>query len=191
MMQSAENSRRFDDVSRGDLVPVGAGRNLCPGGLWNSWPERRVWTAPIVVDDELRDNPLEVPLAKWDEIVEALTANGPDQSLNKTVRRRCPDRGLEYAHAKGFQLLIHSRGENSVPVVDQKSIRMVEGEKFAELLDGPFRGRVIGDLVRRIRRESTSIATKTYSTRKLAVTETRKSQATMALAWFRTEVDHR
>ena len=65
MMQSAENSRRFDDVTRGELVPIGAGRNLCLGGLRNSRSERRMWTAPIVVNDKLRDKPLQVPLAKW------------------------------------------------------------------------------------------------------------------------------
>src|SRR5579862_4710270 len=43
----------------------------------------------------------------------------------------------------------------------------------------------------RIRREPISIATNTYRTRNDAVTETKKSQATISLAWFRTKVDHR
>src|ERR1700685_580505 len=36
------------------------------------------------------------------------------------------------------QCLIHSRREDSVPVVDHKPVEMVECEEFAELLGGPF-----------------------------------------------------
>ena len=146
MMQSAENSRRFDDAPRGELVPVGAGRSLCLGGLRNSRPECRMRAAPIVVNDELRDNPLQVPIAKRNQVVQALAANRAHEPFDVAVRRRCSDRGLEHAHAEGSQLLIHGRGENAVPVMDQESILVIEREKFAELLDGPFRCRVIGDV---------------------------------------------
>ena len=40
-------------------------------------------------------------------------------------------------------------------------------------------------------REPISIATNTYRMRKVAVTETKKSQATIACAWLRTKVDQR
>jgi hypothetical protein len=43
----------------------------------------------------------------------------------------------------------------------------------------------------RIRREPTSMATNTYRMRNVAVTEIRKSQATIPLAWLRTKVLHR
>ena len=65
MMPSTKNSGRLDDVSRGELVPFGARRSLCLSRFRNSRSERRMWTAPIVVNDKLRDKPLQVPLAKW------------------------------------------------------------------------------------------------------------------------------
>jgi len=41
-----------------------------------------------------------------------------------------------------------------------------------------------------IRREPISMTTKTYRTRKVAATETKQSQATIALEWLRTKVLH-
>jgi hypothetical protein len=69
MMQSAQNSRRSNDMPIGEVVPIGPNRSLCVGGLRKSRPERRVWTTAIVVNDELSDDPLQVPFAKWNEIV--------------------------------------------------------------------------------------------------------------------------
>jgi hypothetical protein len=43
----------------------------------------------------------------------------------------------------------------------------------------------------RIRREPISMATNTYSTRKVSVIDTKKSQATIAVAWFRMNVAQR
>jgi len=63
-------------------------------------------------------DPLQVPLAKRDEVVEALSANAPDQSFDITVRGRRPDRSFQHPDAEALQFLIHSRGEDAVPVVD-------------------------------------------------------------------------
>jgi hypothetical protein len=55
-------------------------------------------------------------------------------------------------------------------------------KNFPELLNGPFRRWMFGHIESRIRRESISIATKTYTIRNVAVADTKKSHATIAFA---------
>jgi hypothetical protein len=79
--------------------------------------------------------------------------------------------------------VIHGFGKDAVPVVDQKSITMIEGEEFAKLLDGPF-GRGVFGYVAGAGCAANRFPTpqRQYSTRNVAVTETRKSQATIVFA---------
>ena len=66
--------------------------------------------------------------------------------------------------------------------MDEEAVRTVERQELTKLLNGDSAVGCAVTLVCRIRREPTSMVTTTYRIRKLAVTEMKKSQATMALA---------
>ena len=59
---------------------------------------------------------------------------------------------------------------------------MIEGEKFAELLNRPFSRWMRGDVEMENSSRAYLHGYKTYKTRKVAVTDMKKSQATIAFA---------
>jgi hypothetical protein len=74
-MQPAENRRRADATTGGQLVSVWTQRNRGFGRLRNSGPQRGVRAAAVIVAYELFDYPPEVSLVDRDEVVEALPAD--------------------------------------------------------------------------------------------------------------------
>lgn len=87
-----------------------------------------------------------MPLVEGDEVVEALPADAAHQSFAEGVRLGRTDGRLQGAYTEISQRAVHGGGEDAVPIVDQKAIGMVEREKFAELLGGPFGGMVVRDI---------------------------------------------
>ena len=49
--------------------------------------------------------------------------------------------------AETLQCRVQARGEDSIPVVDDVTVRMIEHQKFPELLGGPLGSRVLSDVV--------------------------------------------
>jgi hypothetical protein len=72
--------------------------------------------------------------------------------------------------------------------VNDEPVRMQVRENLTELLCGPLCDGMLRTWQCRMRREPISIATNTYSSRKVTVIDTKKSQATIAFAWLRTNV---
>ena len=87
VMQPAEHRRRCDAVPDGELVSVRAGRDLGMGWFRNSWPQRGVWAASVVMDLELSHDPPQMPFVDRNQEVETLAADGPDQTLAVGIRR--------------------------------------------------------------------------------------------------------
>ena len=54
--------------------------------------------------------------------------------------------GAQYAHSQTPNRFIESRRENTVPVVEQELILVIEIGDFAQLLQRPCCGRVSGDI---------------------------------------------
>lgn len=181
-MQAAENRHRSDAISGGQLVAVWTRRNRGLGRLRNSGAQGGVRAAAIVVACELFDGAPGVPFVERDEIVEALPADRANQSFAEGIGGRDSSRSLQDVDAEAFQFAVEARRKDPVAVVNQESVRMAGGEGLAELPDGPIGGGWAVTLVCSIRRDSISMATKTYRTRNVAVTDTKKSQATTAPA---------
>jgi hypothetical protein len=95
---------------------------------------------------ELIDDSPEVPLVDGNQVVETLPSDGADQPFAERVGGRRSRRSLQDVHAAGFQFGVEASGKDPVAVVDQESVGMVNGEKFAELLDGPVGGRMRCDV---------------------------------------------
>jgi hypothetical protein len=62
---------------------------------------------------------------------------------------------------------------DTVAIMDDELVEMIERQEFAELLDRPLGGGWPVAFVCRIRREPISMAIKTHKTRNEAVTETK------------------
>jgi len=146
MVQPTEDRSRSDKIARGKLVTVRTRRNAGLGRFRNSGSQRAMRPAPIVVADEFSDDPPEVPLVDRDEIIEALPADRTDHSFAEGIGCRGSRRSFQDANAEAFQFVVNARRKDPVAVANQKSVRMVDGEKLAELPDGPIGGRVGGDV---------------------------------------------
>jgi hypothetical protein len=72
--------------------------------------------------------------------IQAFAPDGPNDSLAESIGGRCSDRSSESANTEIPQRRIDSGGENRVAVMDHESMRIVECQKLAELLNRPFRG---------------------------------------------------
>lgn len=103
-------------------------------------------SAMVVMQDSTAEKMLEMPLAKRDEKIQALP---PDRSHHPFASGIClgrTERRPQYAHAHSPYGLIQVSGEDVVPVMDEEAERMIIGERFSQLLDGPFCAGMIGDI---------------------------------------------
>ncbi len=112
----------------------------------DSWPQRRVRTAPIVVGCEFLDDQLQMAFIDWYKVVEALPANRAGHPLAIGVRCRRSNGSLQDAEAKAFQFGIQASREDRIAVMDHEPVRVVEGQALAELLEGPLGSGMRGDI---------------------------------------------
>src|SRR3954447_6855993 len=85
--------------------------------------------------------PAQVSLAEDDRVVQALAANGPNQSFGKTVlprRARC--NGF-VANAHRTQAMPYDRAKDAVPIADQIVRCRIPRERFRDLPRNPLRRR--------------------------------------------------
>ena len=130
-----------------------------------------------------------MPLVDRNQKIETLSTNCSNQPLTERIRLGSSDRRLQRAYAKAVQRLIESQRKNAVPVVNDESVWMIEGQEFPELLYRPLGGRMFGHIAMQ-----NSARTDFHRSKHVQDPERRrhkKSQATIPLAWFRTKVDHR
>ncbi len=126
-------------------------------------------------------------LGYGDEEVETLPPNGSDQPFAKGIRLRCSNGRPQDSDTEALQCRIQARREDGIAIMDDESVRMIERQKLSRPLGRGMRSHVRVENAPR----TDPIATKTYRTRKEAVTETKKSQATMACARLRTKIVQR
>ena len=94
-------------------MPIRADRNIGLGRFRNSWPQRGMRAAAVVMAHELRDDHLQMPLVDGDQEVEALSTNRSDQPLRKGVGLRRPNRSLEATGAVPPGLTLFMIGANT------------------------------------------------------------------------------
>ncbi|MCU1335391.1 MAG: hypothetical protein JWO19_972 [Bryobacterales bacterium] len=112
----------------------------------NTWAQGHVNASVIVMAYPPIENVLQMPLPQRDEEIQALPADGSDHTFASGICLGRPERRPQYAHAHGGHSFIQFLGEDAVPIVDQEAERMITGECFTQLLLGPFRAGVIGDV---------------------------------------------
>src|SRR4051794_1044473 len=87
----------------------------------------------------LPKNSSEVGFREGDQKIKALPSNSAHDALAEAVRFGSPDWRPEYFHAERLHHLVHFFREDSITVMNDVSISVVSGKRFAELLQGPVR----------------------------------------------------
>ena len=84
--------------------------------------------------------------AEWNQIIQAFPPNRADQAFTERVGLGRSNRRFQDTDAEAFQYRVQARGEDGIAVVHDEAVRMIEDQKFSELLGGPLRGRVLSDV---------------------------------------------
>ena len=127
-------------------VAVAAGWYLGLGRFRNARAQGAVRASAIVVIRPFPKDAAEVAFAQRDEVVQALAANRADQPLAECVRLWATDWGFQRAHVEAGQGGIELYRECRAVVVEDEAVGMAAGEGLTELLEGPFRGGMSGDV---------------------------------------------
>jgi hypothetical protein len=104
-------------------------------------------SALVVMKYPMVENVLEMSLSQRDEEIQALSADGSHQTFASGMSFGRSSRRPTDAHAHSRYGLIQFPWEDAVPVMDEKTERMIIRERFPQLLQGPLRAGVIGDVV--------------------------------------------
>src|SRR6516162_1603443 len=132
---------------------------------------------PVVIGAPHLQQASQVAFTQRDRPVKTLAPQGANQSLTKRICFRAAVRCFQHSKPQVGDRGIERLSIDTVAVMNEQPIRMVGGDRLAQAAVGfevTFQWRR--------RREACSMITKMYRTRKLAVTATQKSQATMAAA---------
>ena len=85
--------------------------------------------------------------AERNQEIQTLPAKTATEAFAVGIRLRRPCRRAENTHAEPRDRLVECAGKDAVPVVEHESVRMVAGQSFPELLQGPVRRRMGGRIV--------------------------------------------
>ena len=101
---------------------MATGRTRCFNWFRKAWLQGRVWSAAIVVADELTKDELQMPLAQRDQVVQALSPNRANHSLAISIRHRAPHRCFQDSQAEALQCRINLGREDAVTIVNKISM---------------------------------------------------------------------
>ena len=125
---------------------MAAARNLGLGWFRDSRAEGTVWASAIVMDRPFTKNAAYVAFSQRNEVVQTLPADRADKPFAKRIGCWTANRSFQDADAETGEFMVQAHGEDGIPVVNEKSVRMVAGQCLAELLERPCRCRMIGDV---------------------------------------------
>ena len=80
---------------------------------------------------------------EYDDVIQALSPDATNYSLDIWILPRGTRRRKYFVDTEAFHSTVESRTVDSVPVAYQVAWSRVEGESFHDLLNSPFRSRVI------------------------------------------------
>jgi hypothetical protein len=83
---------------------------------------------------------------EWNHKVHALPPQGADEPLAECIGLRSPYRRLKHPQPQVADALVQLLREDTITVMNQESVGMVSGHRFAQLLQGPRRYRVRRDI---------------------------------------------
>ena len=87
--------------------------------------------------------PVKAPFIEYDEVVQALTANGSDDSFHVSTLPWRAWRGQDLFDSHRLDLIDELFPEDSITISQQILGCGVPGEGFPEVVNGAFRGRVV------------------------------------------------
>ncbi len=79
----------------------------------------------------------QVSFIQRNEPIQAFTPQAADESFTIGVGLRRPDGSFQDGDSEGLQITVQISREDTGPVVDQPTIRVVAGDRFSELLQSP------------------------------------------------------
>jgi hypothetical protein len=97
----------------------------------------------------------EMVLGQWNDKVQTLPSQRAQEPFAQRVRLRCLRRRFQYSQPQVVDTLVELLGENTIPVMQQKAVRVVSRNRFTQLLERPVGGGVrcdiaMQDLARRV-----------------------------------------
>jgi hypothetical protein len=95
------------------------------------YAQGRVGTAAIVTDHPLKKDAAEVAFAQRNEEAEALAPNGSNEPFAESICLRATNRCFQDADIEPGQFMVQTRREDGIPVMNEKSVRMVAGQRGA------------------------------------------------------------
>ena len=117
-------------------------------------------SAFIIVGGELDEDPTQVCLPEYDQVVDALRPDCADQSFCKAVLPRRTGRDWPVANAHGAQAAGYNSTINRVTVADHIAWGLVPGKGFGNLLRYPVRGRSAVTLIQTSSRRASRTITR-------------------------------
>src|SRR5574342_1023595 len=100
----------------------------------------------MVVLKVVAEQSAEVTLVEDDDVVEALAADAADDPLGEEVLPRASRGGENLFDPHALDAVLERRPVHLVPIADQEARCYFPGERLGDLLGGPVRGRVLGDV---------------------------------------------
>jgi len=124
-----------------------------PRFRWLSWSmvgrvhiQRLVRPPSVVVAKVTPQDPLQMPLAQHDDVVQALSANTPDQPLDVRILPWAPTSDDDLLDAHVGDAALEVSAVDAVAVTEQKARCFIPGERLDDLLGRPLGGWIRGDV---------------------------------------------
>src|ERR1022692_163219 len=129
--------------SRHDLAHV---RRVSLSQVGRVLPQRQMRPRPVVVGEIGFQNPSEMALTEDDDVVETFPPYGSHKSFSIWILPRRPRCREDLLDAEALNATAELVAENAVAVADHEPRRRVLGESLDDLLGGPGRTGVLGDV---------------------------------------------
>jgi hypothetical protein len=158
VMQAAEDRVRHDSARLGQRLRLARDALL----------DALVWSCVIEVGDVFLDDAVKMALAEDEEVVKALSAETPQESLTDSVGLWRPDRRPQNLDVSPLSDPVEGCPVLAVIVTNEESRRFAQWSSIAELLSDPGVGRVGVTAKWTTRRDLSSMMMKTKMARNRA-----------------------
>jgi hypothetical protein len=88
-------------------------------------PQGHVWSPYIVVRYPLLEDAPQVIFRQWNQVIQALSPQRAQEPFAERIRLGTVRWGFEHSQAQVAHLLIELRGEDTVPVMEQKAVGVI------------------------------------------------------------------
>jgi hypothetical protein len=120
---------------------------------WLDWPsvgcilvEREVSARPVIVRKVAGQDAVQVAFAQNEDMIEALAPDRADESLREGILPRAVGRGQDFTDSHAFHSLPERGTVDAIVIAEEIGRRGVVREGVDDLLGGPGRGGMLGDV---------------------------------------------